>query len=642
MKANEIPSITTAPYGTWKSPITPEKIAEGSTSISNMFVDGTDTYWNEMRPSNKGRYTIVKCDIHGNLTDMTKPDFNARTFVHEYGGGSFAVKDGIIYASNSADHKIYIIEPGKSPNPLTEGQIRVSYDGQDRMKGCRFANLHPIKKGLIAVGEEHIPGKEVENFLAFIDFKTGQVHKIATGYDFYSALTVSRDERKVAWVCWNHPNMPWNDTELWTADLDEEGGLHNSQRIAGEIPESIFQPGFSADGTLYFISDRDTGWWNMYRYSQNTIEKLFHIEAELGEPLWVFERSTWAFLGEEIVFTYTQSGTSFLGILNPHTKEWRQIPTEGVYYNQLRSGRNCVRMIEYFVDKPEALVELQNQPGNPIVVLHTERQAVEKKYLTTPEHITYDSNGRKTFAFFYPPQNGDFKAPEGEKPPLVVMIHGGPTSQAKNYFSLHRQYWTSRGFAVIDVNYGGSTGYGRKYRYALNYNWGVVDVEDCVNGSLYLADKGLVDRNKLIIRGGSAGGYTTLAALAFTDVFKAGGDYYGVADLTALATDTHKFESRYNDLLVGKYPEDKEIWDQRSPINYVDNITAPLIIFQGEDDAIVPKNQSIMIYEALKKKGIMTEMYIYPGEEHGFRQAKHIIDSLEKETDFYLRVFGLI
>lgn len=633
--------IPTSSYGTWISPITAEMVAEGTTSTINMLIDRDTTYWCEMRPKNKGRYTIVKRDSTGNMQDVTPPDFNVRSFVHEYGGGAFTVDNGLIYASNAADNKIYLIKPNANPVPLTQGQVAIEHEGHHRCKGTRFADMHVTSPGIVAVGEHHEPGQPVENFLALIDKSTGTYKKIASGYDFYSSPAISPDEKKIAWICWNHPNMPWTHTELWLADFNSKGELENPQCIAGDIPESIVQPQWSPDNILYFVTDRDKGWWNLHRYFEGKIENICPMEAEAAEPLWIFQRSTYAFLNNHILFTFNHEGKWHLGILNPATKEWKKLKRESNTIHQVRSGKGFAQFLEGYAAKEEALIQIDDAPGLPAKILQQKKCAIEDKYISIPQHISFPSGNRTAYGFYYPPQNIDYRAPSKEKPPLVVMIHGGPTAQTKGAFTLQRQYWTSQGFAILDVNYGGSTGYGREYRDLLTNNWGIVDVEDCVNGAKYLVEQGFVDKNKLVIRGGSAGGYTTLAALAFQKTFKAGASYYGVADITALANDTHKFEQRYMEQLVGKYPEEKATWESRSPINSVDQIKSPLIIFQGENDPIVPKNQAIMIYEALKSKGITVELHIYPGEEHGFRQAIHIIHSLKREADFYREVFGL-
>lgn len=632
------PTKKIASYGTWNSPISAEDISIGSTSKMNMLIDEGNTYYVEMRPANKGRYTIVKRDTEGKLHDITSPDFNVRTFVHEYGGGAFTVKNGVVYASSAADSAIYVIHPGKDPIKLTEGQRKV----EDKLEGTRFADLIATSKGLIAVGEHHEKGKNVENFLALIDLKTGKYQRIASGYDFYSSPAISPDGKKLAWISWNHPYMPWTNTELWTADIDDKGMLANSKRIAGDIAESIFQPQWSPDGILYFVTDRDKGWWNIHRYNGNTIENVLQIKAEVGEPLWIFGRSTYAFLGKSrIVFAYNSDGVWRIGLLNLDTKQWRPLGNNGVLIQQVRSGKDFVQFLESYADQGEALIQVDDKPDAPMHILLTTEQKVLAGYISKAEHIAFPSNGRTAYGFYYPPQNKDFEGPKDERPPLVVMVHGGPISQARGAFQIKHQYWTSRGFAILDVNYGGSTGYGREYRNLLNRNWGIIDVEDSINGAEFLAAKGLVDKNKLVIRGGSAGGFTTLAALTRGNTFKAGANYYGVADITALAHDTHKFEKHDMEELVGKYPQEKDRWIARSPLHSVNKIVSPLIIFQGEDDKIVPKNQSQMIYDALKAKGITTEIHIYPGEEHGFRQAANIIHSLKRESEFYLEVFGL-
>ncbi len=623
-----------ASYGSWESPITAEKFAEGSIYTLNMLSDGYYTYSCDMRPTNHGRYTIVRRSMDGAMQDMTPPDFNVSTSVHEYGGGAFTVSQGTIYASSGDDGAIYIIKPDEPPSRLTAGQIQLD-DGE--WKGTRFADMHFTSYGLIAIGEQHEPGQSVENFVALINVDNGSWKKLTSGYDFYSSPTISADGKKIAWICWNQPNMPWTNTELWMAEFDEKGELANSEQIAGNVPESIFQPQWSPNGTLYFITDRDNGWWNIHRYADGRIENVCPMEAEVAEPLWTFGLSTYAFLGEKIVFTFNSEGKWHLALLDLKTRKYQEIKRESTQISQIRRGNGAVQFLEQYPDKEEALVQIDEkgfiQSVQPI------KRTQETGYISIPKHISFPSNGRTAYGFYYAPQNHRYKAPDTEKPPLIVMIHGGPTWQASGAFHLEKQFWTSRGFAVLDVNYGGSTGYGRAYRSLLDRNWGVVDIEDCVNGALFLAEQGLVDKNKMAVRGKSSGGYTVLSALAFTNVFQAGASYYGIADLTTLTQDAHKFEHRYMEQLVGKYPEDKSIWEARSPINSVNQIHSPLILFQGEKDVIVPKNQSTLIYESLKKEGVPVDLYVYPGEGHGFGQAEHIIHSLNRELEFYRKVF---
>lgn len=641
--------MKTAPYGTWTSPIPPEKVARGSVTITAMIPDGEDTYWCELRPQNRGRSTIVRRSPSGTLQDMTPPEFNVRSLVHEYGGGSFTVTNGVIYASNGSDSALYVVKAGNPPVKLTEGQTKVGAPGQEKWKGTRFADLHTSSHGLVAVGEHHEPGRPVENFLALIDTKSGKHQKIAEGSDFYSSPAVSKDGKQLAWISWNHPHMPWSRTELWTATIGDDGFLVNPTRIAGENPEAILSPQWAPDGTLYFVSDRNSGWWNIHRFLDGKIENVCPLDAEVGEPLWVFGRPPYAFLEEQIIFSFNSQGQWGLGILNPQTKQWQSIARPAVVIHQLRSSQGYVSYLEEYPDQETAIIQIKTLKDTPhtalntnitITSIHQDKLTVDEGDISIGQHIEFPSGNRTAFGFYYPPCNKDFQGNQNTLPPLLVTIHGGPTAQAKSSFNVKHQYWTSRGFAILDVNYGGSTGYGRSYRQLLDHNWGIVDVEDCTNGALFLAAKGIVDRNHLFIRGGSAGGYTTLAVLTKTTAFRAAASYYGVADVTALALDTHKFEASYNDELLGKYPEKKELWEERSPIHSVHKISTPLIIFQGEQDTIVPKNQSIMIYDALKSRNIPVEMHLYQDEGHGFRQAATICHSLTKEAEFYLKTMA--
>lgn len=609
-------------YGFWDSPITTEKAAAGSISFVQLEVDGDCLYCDKLRPANQGNVTLVFLS-EGVKVDMTPPEFNCRTAVHEMGGGAFTVSEGTLYANNFNDKNLYKKLPGYGWKKLTSG--------------CRFADMRVTKHGIIAVGELHQDNKEAENFLALIDSFTGEYSILASGYDFYSSPAVNCDETKVAWLCWNHPQMPWYETELWVAELDSKGKLINQRKIAGDLPEAIFQPQWSKEGVLHFVSDREE-WWNLYKFEEDRVVKLFSLEAEIGLPNWIFRFSTWCFLGDKILFTHYSMGRWKLSVFDLATSKITELPTEGISFRQLREGENCVYFIEEFFDKPAQVVKMDAVTFQRTVI-NTMPPSFAFEDISVPQHIEYPSaGGRSAYGFYYPPKNSCWKGPEGKKPPLLVMIHGGPHSMASPVYSLSKQFWTSRGFAILDVNYGGSTGYGRSYRYSLHGSWGIVDVEDCIYGAKYLVKQGLVDPEALFIRGGSAGGFTTLAALAFDDTFKGGANYYGVADLMALANDTHKFESRYLESLLGPLPEMESLWKERSPLNHVDRFKAPLIIFQGSEDAIIPPNQSMMIYEALKKRGIPTEITIYEGEQHGFRKKETIIDSLEKELKFYQKI----
>jgi dipeptidyl aminopeptidase/acylaminoacyl peptidase len=474
------------------------------------------------------------------------------------------------------------------------------------------------------------------------------IQVLASGSDFYASPRLSPDRSQLAWLTWNHPNMPWDGTQLWITEIKDDGSLGKAACVAGGVDESIFQPEWSPDGVLYFVSDR-TGWWNLYRWhprldqeGSGEVEPLCETAAEFGLPQWVFGMSTYGFeSANRIICTYTQQGNWQLASLDLQTKQLEVIETPYTDISSVKVASGQAVFIAGSATELTAIVQMDLATGQIEVLRQSSELEVDVGYLSTPQAIAFPTENNLTaYAFFYPPQNQDYTAPTGEKPPLVVKSHGGPTAATSSAFNLRIQYWTSRGFAVLDVNYGGSTGYGRDYRQRLNDQWGIVDVDDCVNGAKYLVQQGLVDGERLAIAGGSAGGYTTLCALTFRDVFKAGASYYGVSDLEALATDTHKFEARYLDGLIGPYPERKDLYEARSPIHFTAQLSCPVIFFQGLEDKIVPPNQAQMMVEALKAKGLPVAYVAYEGEQHGFRRAENIKRTLDGEFYFYSRVFG--
>lgn len=631
-----------APYGSWKSPITADLIVAGTIGLGGIALDGEDVYWTEGRPSEGGRNVIVRRTPDGKTTDVTPPPFNVRTRVHEYGGGAFAIKDGTIYFSNFADQRLYQQTPDSEAQPLTKesgGNLRYADAVIDSQRGR-----------IICVCEDHTGGGyEPANTLVSISLENGDdVQVLVSGSDFYSSPRLSPDGSQLTWLSWNHPNMPWDGTQLWVATIQEDGSLDQAKFIAGGVEESIFQPEWSPDGVLYFVSDR-TNWWNLYRWQPNLgkggvweVELLYEMEAEFGLPQWVFGMSTYAFASaNNLICTYTQNGIWKLASLDTQTKQLEEIETPYTEISSLQATNGRIGFIGSSATEPSAVVQMDVATRAIDVLRQSSELEIDPGYLSTPQAIAFPTeNGLTAYAIFYPPQNKDYAAPPGEKPPLVVKSHGGPTSSTSSAFNLRIQYWTSRGFAFVDVNYGGSTGYGREYRQRLNDNWGIVDVDDCANVAKYLAEQGLVDRDRLAIAGGSAGGYTTLAALTFRDVFKAGASYYGVSDLEILARDTHKFESRYLDGLIGPYPERKDLYEKRSPIHFTDQLSCPVIFFQGLEDKIVPPNQAEMMVEAIKAKGLPVAYVAYEGEQHGFRRAENIKRTLDGEFYFYSRVFG--
>ncbi len=463
---------------------------------------------------------------------------------------------------------------------------------------------------------------------------------LAAGHDFYASPRLSPDGARLAWLAWRHPNMPWDGVELWVAQVAVDGALVDAHIIAGGPTESIFQPEWSPDGVLHFVSDR-TGWWNLYRWRAGQVEALCPRAAEFGRPQWVFGMSTYGFLSaRELVCTFFQGGKWHLAVLDLVTLVLEEIATPYTELAGLRVAGGRALLWAGSPTEPASLVLLDLAERQFAVLRCSSGLAVDPGYLSIPQEIQFPTQeGLPVYAYYYPPRNRDFVGPAGEKPPLLVLSHGGPTGAASAILDLDIQFWTSRGFAVVDVNYGGSTGYGRAFRERLAGNWGIVDVDDCVGAALYLAGRGDVDPGRLAIRGGSAGGYTTLSALAFRDVFKAGASHYGVSDLETLATDTHKFESRYLDGLVGPYPARRDLYIERSPIHHTDGLNCALILFQGLDDKVVPPEQSRAMYEAVRAKGLPVAYLAYEGEGHGFRQAANIVRTLEAELYFYSKVF---
>jgi dipeptidyl aminopeptidase/acylaminoacyl peptidase len=620
-----------APYGSWKSPLTSELIVAASVGIGGLAFDGDDVYWLEARPTEGGRNVLVRLGADGNVGDVTPAPFNLRTRVHEYGGGAFLIDEGTVYFSNFVDQRLYLQERGSEPRPLT------------RSEGTRFADavMDGRRRRLICVREDHRGGGEPVNSIVSVDLSSGEEKVLVEGNDFYSTPRLSPDGAHLAWLTWNHPNMPWDGTELWLAELDEAGGAVEARTVAGGLTESVFQPEWSPDGTLYFISD-PTGWWNLYRLGESGVEPLIEMEAEFGRPQWSFGTSTYAFESTgRIICSYTERGRWHLASLDVASGDLRPIESPFSDVGRVRAVPGRVGVVGGSPSTPVSAAVLDLETGKWAVLKRSTELDIDQGYLSSPEPLEFPTNGGLTaHALFYPPRNKDFRAPAGEKPPLIVHSHGGPTSATSSVLNLGLQYWTSRGFAVVDVNYGGSTGYGRDYRERLTGNWGVVDVNDCVNAALYLVDRGLVDGDRIAIAGGSAGGYTTLCALAFRHEFRAGASHFGVGDLEALVKDTHKFESRYIDGLVAPYPEGRELFIERSPIHHVDHLSCPVIFFQGLDDKIVPPNQAEAMVEALRRKGVPVAYLAFEGEQHGFRKAENMRRVLDAELYFYSRVFG--
>ncbi|MGI2906417.1 S9 family peptidase [Tolypothrix sp. VBCCA 56010] len=622
-----------ARYGSWRSPITTDLITSQNIGLGQIVLDGKDIYWSELRPREQGRTAIVRWSVDGSPQDMTSTKFNVRTRVHEYGGGSFLVADGTVYFSNEADQRLYRQEIGKEAQPVTP------------VASMRYANgvFDRQRQRIICVCEDTtVAGREPINTLVSIGLE-GDVHPVVLvqGNDFYASPRLSHDGDRIAWLTWNHPNMPWDGTELWVGELNADGSVGHSQRVAGSADESIFQPEWSLDGNLYFISDR-TGWWNLYRWRDENVEPLTRMQAEFGKPQWVLGMSTYAFEStHRIVCSYTQQGTWHLASLDTLSCKLQTLKVPYTEIDSVQASPGKAVFLGASATQSRVLVQMDLQTGELEVLRRSTNATIDTGYLSAPEAIEFPtSNGQTAYALYYPPQNRDYTAPVGEKPPLLVKSHGGPTSAASSSLNYGIQYWTSRGIAVVDVNYGGSTGYGREYRQRLDGRWGIVDVDDCVFCARYLVERPEVDGDRLAISGGSAGGYTTLCALTMRDTFKAGASYYGVSNLEALAGDTHKFESRYLDRLVGPYPQQRQLYQERSPIYFTDHLTCPVIFFQGLEDRVVPPNQAHAMVEVLRSKKLPVAYVTFEGEQHGFRNAQNIKRSLDAELYFYSRIFG--
>jgi dipeptidyl aminopeptidase/acylaminoacyl peptidase len=568
-------------------------------------------------------------------SDAIPQEFNARTRVHEYGGGDYLVHQGAIYFSNFADQRLYRLDASGSPQAVTA-------KGAVRYTDC---SMDVTRNRLIGVREDHsLAEHEPINSIVALKLEGPEKHGelLVSGNDFYSNPRLSPDGKKLAWLTWNHPNMPWDETQLWVGDISPTGSIENRRHVAGGDEESIFQPEWSPNGQLYFVSD-GSGWWNLWRLNEsNEVEALCPRQADFGLPQWIFGMSTYGFASpDQIVTSYIEDGLSQLATIHLRSGELEKISTEFTDISFVRADRGRAVFLGGSPTQAASIVTLDLATQQLEMIRRSNTLEIDSGYISRPQAIDFPTeNGQTAHGFFYPPQNADFRGPENELPPLLVKSHGGPTAAAGTALSWTIQYWTSRGIAVMDVNYGGSTGYGRDYRERLKGKWGLVDVDDCVNAARYLVEQRIVDPQRLMITGASAGGYTTLCALTFRNTFKAGGSHFGVSDAESLARDTHKFESRYLDQLFGPYPERRDIYYERSPINFADRLSCPVIFFQGLEDKVVPPDQAQQMVEVLKRKGIPVAYVAFAGEQHGFRQAENIKRTLEGELYFYSRVFG--
>jgi len=633
------------PYGSWPSPISVDMAVSSALAMREPRFDGHDLYWTEGRPQERGRQVIVRWNERDGAVDVTPPDFNARTMAHEYGGGQYAVADGTVYFANLPDGRIYRQPRDAAPVALTAaGPYRYGDLTYDRARNRLLCVREDMARVLAAGADAHTAGAdgrvpEPEDALVAIDPASGATTVLAQGYDFYNTPRPSPDGSRLAWLSWRHPNMPWDSTELWVAQLDAAGLPVDPQLVAGGPDESVIQPEWAPDGSLVFTSDR-SAWWNLYRWNEGAVQPIAPMEAEFCGPPWVFGLS-WYGIADDgtIVAMVRRAGTDELWRLTVSGAATRlDVPFANIGQVQV-SGRR-VAFEAAGPSEPLSVALLDLDSGEWRILRQSFELSVDPAYVSVPEEITFPtSDGDVAHAWYYPPTNPEAAGPPDARPPLVLFNHGGPTSLSPATLDLGKQFFTSRGFAVVDVNYRGSNGYGREYMRKLYGTWGIYDVADCINAARYLAQRGDVDPARMAIRGGSAGGYTALCALAFHDVFAAGASYFGVGDIEALALETHKFESRYMDQLVGPYPEAVALYHERSPIYHVDGFTKPLLVLQGRDDMVVREPQSEQIVAALKERRIPHAYLAFEGEGHGFRQAANIRRSLEAEASFYAQVF---
>jgi dipeptidyl aminopeptidase/acylaminoacyl peptidase len=633
-------TISERPHGSWPTPITSELVTAAAVRLGEVRVDGGDVVWAEGRPAEGGRTQLVRRAPEGTVTDLLPEGRNARTAVHEYGGAGWWVRDGVVWFADWADQRLYRLAPGGEPEPITPEPAAPRTD--------RYADgdVAPDGATIVCVRERHTGSSatDVRNeVVRLAAHRPSEPEVLVSGPDFVAAPRLSPDGTTLAWLQWDHPSMPWDDTLLVVREL----GSGEETVVAGGTGESVLEPRFDADGSLLFLSDR-SDWWNLYRWTPGTdIVPVVRLDAELGVPAWVFGSARYVPLDDgRVVYARWRDGRDGLAVretdgalvdLDVPFSAIAAVRAAGPGSVVVVAGSPTAEPGVHRVDVATSAVETLRAPRD---------LGLDPAQISEPEHLTFDSvdgtgASRRAHAQFYPPASAGWTGPQDERPPLLVQIHGGPTGSATPVLSTGVQYWTSRGFAVVDVDYGGSTGYGRAYRQELLGEWGVIDVADCIAAARTLAEQGRADGEKLCIRGGSAGGFTVLAALAREDTpFAAGADHFGVADLAALAADTHKFESRYLDRLVGPYPEARDVYVERSPIHHVDRFTRPLIVLQGAEDEVVPPNQSEMIVDALRAKGTPVAYLLFDGEQHGFRRAENIRRALDAELSFYAQVLG--
>lgn len=620
------------PCGSWSSPLSAADIASSSLRLGQTAVDGDVLYWLEGRPSEAGRSVLMSSDHEHGIKEVLAPQWNVRSRAHEYGGGAFAVDHGFVCFMHDDDRRLYLSD---------NNQITALTNADNASYADMVFDLD--RHRIICVRERYgdNAAEAVSELIAITMDGSGDIIVLHSGHDFYSNPRLSSDGSQLCWLQWDHPFMPWDSTELCVAPVNKTGLLEAGQHVAGSDSESVFQPQWHTDGNLYFVSDR-SGWWNLYCWNGGQCRALHPLEAEFALPQWVFGMSTYAFIDDDrLLCAYCVKGIWKLAVLQLHSGKFAVLDLPYTSFSGIAANASAAIMLVSGPVSSSELVYLATDMSSTKVLRRSLQVDMDKADISVAQTIEFTTgNNDHAYGFYYPPCNKDYAVPDDEQPPMIVKSHGGPTGATVASFDPKIQYWTSRGFAVLDVNYRGSTGYGRAYHEKLNGHWGIVDVDDCIAGARYLADQGLVDGNRMIISGSSAGGFTTLCALTFHNVFAAGASYYGIGDLEALLHDTHKFESRYFDTLIAPYRGNEKLYRQRSPLYSADHLSCPVIFMQGSEDKVVPPQQAQAMVSALENKGVAVSYMLFEGEQHGFRRADTIQKALEAELSFYGRHLG--